>query len=624
MRRLLALVLLLLVAAPAALAQEEAGVRIQDVDTDGFPTVRLLVSTGSPTELAPDDFTVTEGGVDYTVDTADPVAAGAIEAVLVIDTSGSMAGAPLQGAKDAALAFVDELPEPSQIAVLGFGSTAEVVQPLTTDRELVIGAIDGLEAGGETALYDAVALGLDQFTQGGADNLVVLSDGADTASEIDQADLESALGDFGGSFFVVELQGAESDPEALEALTEAADGILASAEDPDALQAIYEGIAVAVTSQYVVSYTSEGAGVTSVAVTVAGLGTSEAIPIGLPAAPGTTTTTSTSTTTTVPPTVPPGTTSEPPFWTSGPWLTVGLITLFVGLAGVLYFLFSPGEGSARVRPTFRSRGTQALTGVSKGLVQAAERGTGGRSRGLDASLDRAGIRLRAGEWVVVFAALTLLAGVLGFVLGGSLIIAGVAALLVVIVGWILPSIIGDRRQSKFEDQLPDVLTMLASTIRTGYAPIQATELVAREVEEPASVELSRAIAETRLGRDYIDALEGVAGRMSSDDFQWVVEAMAINRDVGGDVSEVLDQVSETIRDRASLRRTIAALSAEGRLSAWILVAVPFFLAWFLWQRDPEYLLPLTETITGLVMLVGSAVLLVIGVIIIRNIIRLED
>ena len=630
MRRALALLALVVAVFPAvAIAQTETPVRIQDVDAAGFPAVRLLVVAASTGTVPASGFTVLEGDVEYPVDSAEPVAGESIEAVLVMDVSGSMAGTPLDGAKAAALVFVDALPNGAQVGLVTFGSAVTVVEELTSDLDTVRAAIDDLSAGGNTAFYDGVLEGLTLFTPGGADNLVVLTDGADTSSEAALSEVEAALSEFEGAFFGVFLQGSEFDTAPIEAMAEAAGGSFASADDTDAegLALIFSGIGAEVTSQYVLTYSSEGSGNTEMRVAVDGVGTSAPFRVFLPLTPTSPPeTTTTEATTTGPPTVPPGTSVQPPRFSQGPWLAVGLATAFVGFTGLFYFLLWPGGAHRRtVRPSFRTRGSRTLSGVSRGLVQAVERvGSPRARRGFDSRLDRAGLRLRASEYIVTVAAVGLLAGVAGAVLGDSVVVGVLAASAVILLGLLFPAVSGDRRQRKFEDQLPDVLSMLASTIRTGYAPIQATELVSREISDPAGPELARAVAETRLGRDYIDALRGTATRMESSDFEWVVEAMEINRDVGGDVSEILDRVAETIRARVQLRRLLSALTAEGRLSAWILVSVPFFLAWFLTNRDPEFLAPLFETTVGIIMVVAAAVLMVVGIFVIRALIRVEE
>jgi tight adherence protein B len=221
---------------------------------------------------------------------------------------------------------------------------------------------------------------------------------------------------------------------------------------------------------------------------------------------------------------------------------------------------------------------------------------------------------------VLAALVAFLAGLSGT---GSIVIGILLVVAVVVVSILLLSFLGGRRHRKFEQQLPDVLGMLASTIRTGYAPLQATELVSREVESPTQEEFGRVVAEARLGRDYIDAMAASAVRMRSQDLTWVVEAMEINRDVGGDIAELLDTVAQTIREREALRRMISALSAEGRLSAWVLILLPFGLAAFLWTTNPGYLQPLVETTLGILMIVFAVLSIGVGIWFISKILDLE-
>ncbi len=118
-------------------------------------------------------------------------------------------------------------------------------------------------------------------------------------------------------------------------------------------------------------------------------------------------------------------------------------------------------------------------------------------------------------------------------------------------------------------------------------------------------------------------MSATAQRTQSEDLAWVVGALEINRDVGGDVSQLLETVSKTIRERVALRRMIAALSAEGRLSAWILIALPFGIAFFINSSSPGYLDPLVESPIGIGMLIFSVISMAIGILIIRRIVRLD-
>ena len=124
-----------------------------------------------------------------------------------------------------------------------------------------------------------------------------------------------------------------------------------------------------------------------------------------------------------------------------------------------------------------------------------------------------------------------------------------------------------KRQAAFADQLPDALQLLAGGIRAGFGLMQAIDNVAGELPAPAGEEFQRVKVETHLGRDTNEALRAMALRVGSQDFEWVVEAIEINREVGGDLGEILDSVGGTIRDRNRLRRRIKSLSAEGRVSA---------------------------------------------------------
>ncbi len=128
------------------------------------------------------------------------------------------------------------------------------------------------------------------------------------------------------------------------------------------------------------------------------------------------------------------------------------------------------------------------------------------------------------------------------------------------------------RADKLREQLPDVLTIMASSLRAGHRFLQSLDTVAKEITQPAASEFQRVVAEIRLGRPAEDALEALAERVGSPDFKWAVLAVNIQREVGGNLAEILDTVADTLRERAMLRRQIKVLTAEGRLSAWVLGA----------------------------------------------------
>jgi tight adherence protein B len=153
---------------------------------------------------------------------------------------------------------------------------------------------------------------------------------------------------------------------------------------------------------------------------------------------------------------------------------------------------------------------------------------------------------------------------------------------------------------------------MAGSLRAGHSLLRAVDSVAHEADAPTSEEFSRIVNETRVGRDLNDALDEVAERMGSDDFTWVAQAIAIHREVGGNLAEVLDAVGHTIRERNAIRRQVKALSAEGKLSAIVLMALPFGVTAFISMSNPAYIAKFTQSVTGYAMLAAAVVMLLVG------------
>jgi tight adherence protein B len=152
---------------------------------------------------------------------------------------------------------------------------------------------------------------------------------------------------------------------------------------------------------------------------------------------------------------------------------------------------------------------------------------------------------------------------------------------------------------------------------------QAIDTVVREGSPPISTEFNRALVESRLGVPVEDALDGIADRMKSVDFAWVVMAIRIQREVGGNLAEVLTTVAATLRERERLRRQVLVLSAEGRLSAWILAGLPVVFALYLVLVRPDYLEPLITTILGWFLIGVGLILLVVGGLWLRKVVKVE-
>lgn len=247
----------------------------------------------------------------------------------------------------------------------------------------------------------------------------------------------------------------------------------------------------------------------------------------------------------------------------------------------------------------------------------------GFSDRLDAELESAGVSVRSGEFVV----LSVVAFVVGAVIGAALLRAGLLGLIVGAACGMGPTVALRmslrRRTEKMREQLPDVLTVLASSLRAGHSFMQALDSVAREIPQPAATEFQRVVAEIRLGRPIEEALEALAIRVGSPDFKWAVLAVNIQREVGGNLAEILDNVADTLRERAMMRRQIKVLTAEGRLSAWVLVALPIAIALYMFAVSPDYIGLLVTTKLGLFMLGTAVILLGLGVVWMRKIVDID-
>jgi tight adherence protein B len=229
---------------------------------------------------------------------------------------------------------------------------------------------------------------------------------------------------------------------------------------------------------------------------------------------------------------------------------------------------------------------------------------------------------RLQDFVLLVGVAALVAAAAGLVLVGPGF-AAVLAIAVPIVVRVGLGVMASRRRAAFADQLDDSLQLIASSLRAGHSMLQALASVAREGEQPTSVEFARIINETRVGRQLNDSLDETAARMQSADFTWVTQAIAINREAGGNLAEVLDGVANTIRERNQIRRQVKALSAEGKLSAYVLMALPFGIAGFLMISNRPYMMKFTESLVGYCMIAASAVLLIIGGLWLRKVVSFK-
>ncbi|WP_347108050.1 type II secretion system F family protein [Paenarthrobacter sp. S56] len=219
--------------------------------------------------------------------------------------------------------------------------------------------------------------------------------------------------------------------------------------------------------------------------------------------------------------------------------------------------------------------------------------------------------MRPADYVLLVICCTFTGIVVGFVLGGVLL-AILLAIGVPVGARTVLKIRTSRRRAQFEAQLGDTLQMLSGSMRAGHSLLRSVDAIAQESQSPTREEFARIVGETRLGRDLRDSLMDAASRLRSEDFLWTAQAIEIHREVGGDLAEVLDHVAETIRERAQIKGQVRALSAEGRLSAYVLIALPTGMFLYLSLANGKYIQPLFSHPVGWVMLSVAVVLLALG------------
>lgn len=238
------------------------------------------------------------------------------------------------------------------------------------------------------------------------------------------------------------------------------------------------------------------------------------------------------------------------------------------------------------------------------------------------ALELAGIKTRPADFIIWVAAATVVA-ILVFFLLDVPVLSFFMLPLVPLLAWALVRIKTDRRRAAFNDQLGDTLQLLTGGLRAGHSMMHAIDAAAADSDAPMSEELSRVVNETRLGRDTGDSLLSTAARMQSEDFSWVAQAIEINREAGGDLADVLDHVGDTIRDRGQIRRQVEALSAEGRMSALVLFCLPFGVGFIMFFMNPKYFSVLFESLLGIAMIIVSAVLLGVGALWLRAVVKIK-
>jgi tight adherence protein B len=618
MKRLLAAlgaVALIATAAPAYAA--ESG-QIDHVESTDDGKVKLLYSVpGGAPDL--DSVQVTVDGQPVEASAA-PVQAGQIQrtAVLALDVSDSMRGERFAAAQQAARTYLESAPDDVSIGLVTFAGDVTVVASPTQGHDSLVNDVATLSLARGTQLYDGVLEAITQAGSEGARQVIVLSDGADTSSTPLAEVVESAEAS-GITVNVVALEQGTSARSTLRRITDASNGSVLPADDPAALAKVFATEAEALAQQVLVKFSAPVSGDATVEVSLD--------------ADGQTYTDTAFTSFAASAAVETADAQEPlAVEASQPLLPVGRELMVAGAAAVglavAALLVVAFGGKPRQKqsladtlnyysgtgaPPAPEQVSRAQFNVRDSAVALAEQVVqkGDFESKLNARLNAAGTSLTAAEWLLAHAGIVVLGALLGFLLGGGSWIALLLSMVLAAVGpWIFLGLKRSRRLRAFGSQLADTLQLMSGGLSAGLSLPQAVDTVVREGAEPMSGELRRALVEQRLGVGIEDALDGVAERMSSKDFAWVVMAIRIQREVGGNLAELLNTVAATLREREYLRRQVISLSAEGRLSAWILGGLPPMFVAYLAATRPDYLEPLVTTPIGWGM-TGMAILMLV-------------
>jgi tight adherence protein B len=605
-----ALAALAALVAPVAALGQGGQLKLTESPTSGFPDRAYLLTLPQTRPLTASGLAVTENGGPVVGLGVQPPGGSSSGVVLLVDASNSMDGAPIAGAMAAARAFLAERKDDLQVSVVVFGPEDDVLADLTTDGEELSAAVAQAPPLAEgTHIYDALINVSEMAKDEGLERttVVLLSDGTDVGSSAGRSEALAALDEANVRVFSVGLKSPQYDPATLQAVAQRTGGKYAESSSPAALEPIFEEIGQQLSNEYEVTYRSvlppEREAV--VAATVAGY------------APATATYTTPELDL-----APRGTFEQS--WTDqvivSPYLMVFVVIAVLALIGfaVMTVLEARKRSLKRrmamyVTVPSEEESRERRAEVSAMLAQQAQQRIG-RLR----SWQRFENDVEIGAFTLTPLAILFWTIVAGIV---ASLVAAVAlqSLWGLLIGLLAPFVMRwyvTRKVRKvreaFDEQLPDNLDVLAGAMRTGHSVMGALAVMVESADEPSKTEFRRVLQDEQLGVPLDDALMVMARRMESYDAEQVAMVMRLQREAGGNTAEVLDRVAETIRGRMELRRLVQVLTAQARISRWILTSLPIFLLVALTFTGGDYLDPLTSTLIGKISLVVGAVMVLIG------------
>jgi tight adherence protein B len=602
-------------------AADSSGPRVIEAKGPAFPVRSFVLTLPRDRKLTIHDVSVTENGdsvVDPTLVPASRASKKTFGVVLVLDTSYSMIGKPIAAAIQAAQAFAAQRNPNEQLGVIDFNREATVVLPLTTSATKIEAALAQKPAiGTGTHIYDALAQAERMLASAriGSGSIVLLSDGADTGSTKTLSQVAGAALVSNTKIYTVGLDDKSYKPGTLKKLAAAGRGEYAQAK-AEALAPLFNLLGEQLSNEYLLQYKSlAGPDVpVHVAVNVKGYGTT-LTGYRTPALPVSHTT---------PPPYKPSISSR--VWSS----VFTMIVLALLAAGVIAFLviglLQPKRSGlpkrmaefVSIRGLQRDKGQAATTpDVPTGAPESKTLWTR-----FEEVLEIAEINVEPEMIVAGTFAVTALTFLLIYVGTGS----GWWALFALVIPylsreWVVRTLA--RRRNRFAEQLPDALQVVASALRSGHSFAGALAVVVDGSSEPMKKEMQRVVADEQRGVPIQDSLGVVAERMASRDVEQLALVAQLQREAGGDAAEVVDRVAETVRERFDLKRLIQTLTMQGRMSRWIVSALPIVIVLAVRLENPHYFHPLVSSLGGRIVLGFAAAWAVAGSFAIKRIVEIE-
>ena len=596
--------------APVAALGQGGQLKLTESPSASFPDRAYLLALPQTRPLTASGLTVTENGGPVVGLGVQPPGGSSSGALLLIDASNSMEGAPIAGAMAAARAFLAERKDDLPVSVVVFGPDDSVLAEFTTDGEELSAAVAQAPPLAEgTHIYDALINVAEIAKDEGLERttVVLLSDGTDVGSSASRAEALAALDEANVRVFSVGLKSQQYDPATLQAVAQRTGGRYAESSSPAALEPIFEEIGQQLSNEYEVTYRSVLPPEREAVVEAALVGFTPA----------------TSTYTTPPLDVTPRGTFEQS-WVDeviiSPYLMVFVVIAVLALiAFAVMTVLEARRRSLKRRMAMyvtvpseeESRARRAE--VSALLAQQAQQRIGSLR-----SWQRFENDVEIGAFTISPLAIlfwTIVAGIVASLVT-AIVLQSLWGLLIgllapFVMRWYVTRKVRKVREA-FDEQLPDNLDVLAGAMRTGHSVMGALAVMVESADEPSKTEFRRVLQDEQLGVPLDDALMVMARRMESYDAEQVAMVMRLQREAGGNTAEVLDRVAETIRGRMELRRLVQVLTAQARISRWILSSLPLFLLLALTFTGGDYLDPLTGTLVGRIALVVGAVMVFIG------------